>query len=165
MAKVLKDFLTKLHFVETNVIKEIQRPETQSYRKSLWTIFGSILSYTFDTTMLQDVEDELSPKRTVCSCSIVRSSIWVIICGHIPPYNVQSHKTVNICPPVNIRTCVVGYPVPDCKTIHPQIFTEGGEQNKVLLINHKWSCSYWLPQALWNNWVGLDKHTETDAYK
>lgn len=51
--------------------------------------------------------------------------------------NVQSHKTVNICPPVNIRTWVVGYPVPNCKTIHPQIFTEGGEPNKVFLINHK----------------------------
>lgn len=28
MAKVLTDCLTKLHFVVTNVIKEIQRPET-----------------------------------------------------------------------------------------------------------------------------------------
>lgn len=43
----------------------------------------------------------------------------------------------------------VGYPGPaDCKTIHPQMFAEGGAESRVLLISHYWSFSYWLKQGL-----------------
>lgn len=48
----------------------------------------------------------------------------------------------------NIDTWVVGYPVPACKTIHLQLFTEGVMPNLELLIYHKQSFSYW--KVHWN---------------